>query len=258
MIAKHMPENVWFEYDDQRVREVTEKYVKSREAMVLFYTKRTNIGPKADIDLSTLRHSLLYHINKHKTEVEYAINARKKKEEELRKQKERMHRELIERQRATDGRMLRGRLHESLSFRRLSSSIRRLSNGVNAFRRNSQSDKSLQGVMPSDNPPPAISDNPSPVAPRPSLPAVLPLVIESDESSSAQLSSPVKPPSSKINTPSNVVLEALQNTGKTDNDEVRDPAGLDSPRPEEVASNASPETHHVRKVIRSFILINCV
>lgn len=232
-----MPENIWFEYDDQRVREVTENYVKSREAMMLFYTKRSNTGPKADIELSTLRHSLLYHINKHKTEVEYAMNARKKKEEEQRKKKERMHQELIERQRASDGRVLRGRLHDSLSFRKLSTSIRRLSNGVNAFRRNSQSDKSLQGVMPPDNPPPATCEESSTPSP-PSLPAVLPLVIESDESSSVRLSSPTRPQSSKINTPSNVVLEALQSTGNTDNEEVRDPAGLDSPRPEEVTKSS--------------------
>jgi hypothetical protein len=39
-VARHMPEDKWFEYDDQIVREVSVGMVRKREALMLFYVKR--------------------------------------------------------------------------------------------------------------------------------------------------------------------------------------------------------------------------
>lgn len=39
-VARHMPEDKWFEYDDQLVRELSVGMVRKREALMLFYVKR--------------------------------------------------------------------------------------------------------------------------------------------------------------------------------------------------------------------------
>mmetsp|Transcript_5780 Transcript_5780/g.8799 ORF Transcript_5780/g.8799 Transcript_5780/m.8799 type:complete len:1283 (-) Transcript_5780:881-4729(-) len=44
-LARHMPEDIWFEYEDHLVKQVSERYVRSREALMLFYVKR---GPPKD------------------------------------------------------------------------------------------------------------------------------------------------------------------------------------------------------------------
>jgi len=44
-LARHMPEDIWFEYEDHLVKQVSERYVRSREALMLFYVK---CGPPKD------------------------------------------------------------------------------------------------------------------------------------------------------------------------------------------------------------------
>ena len=65
-IARHMPEDKWFEYDDQAVREVSVKAVKRTEALMLFYIKRKpkphkahEGGTSADILQEMLRQTVL-------------------------------------------------------------------------------------------------------------------------------------------------------------------------------------------------------